>query len=89
MFGLKAGVGLLAEILCLSLSALAQYPKMEATTMTIEELKKLPVGKVRRIARSLNLIIDLPGMTKGEMVGMISDRLGEDKVAWTLLDQFK
>ena len=56
--------------------------------MTIEELKKLPVGKVRRIARSLNLIIDLPGMTKGEMAGMISDRLGEDKVAWTLLDQF-
>ena len=57
--------------------------------MTISQLKKLPVGKVRRIARSLNLIIDLPGMTKGEMVGMISDRLGEDKVAWTLLDQFK
>jgi len=57
--------------------------------MTIEELKKLPAAKVRRIARSLNLIIDLPGMTKGEMVGMISDRLGEDKVAWTLLDQFK
>jgi hypothetical protein len=62
---------------------------MEATTMTIEELKKLPVGKVRWIARSLNLIIDLPGMTKGEMVGMISDRLGEGKVGWTLLDQFK
>ena len=57
--------------------------------MTIEELKKLPVGKVRRIARNLNLIIDRLGMTKGEMVGMISDRLGEDKVAWTLLDQFK
>lgn len=57
--------------------------------MTISEMKRLPTSKVRRIARSLNLIIDLPGMTKGEMVGMISDRLGEDKVAWTLLDQFK
>ena len=57
--------------------------------MTISQLKKLPAAKVRRIARSLNLIIDLPGMTKGEMVGMISDRLDEDKVAWTLLDQFK
>jgi hypothetical protein len=57
--------------------------------MTIEELKKLPVAKMRRIARSLNIIIDLPDMTKGEMVGMISNRLGEDKVGWTLLDQFK
>jgi hypothetical protein len=57
--------------------------------MTISELKKLPTAKVRRIAKSLNLIIDLPGMTKGEMVGMISDRLGEGKVGWTLLDQFK
>jgi len=57
--------------------------------MTISEMKRLPTSKVRRIARSLNLIIDLSGMTKGEMVGMISDRLGEDKVAWTLLDQFK
>ena len=57
--------------------------------MTIEELKKFPVAKVRRIARSLKLIIDLPGMTKGEIVGMISERLGEDKVSWTLLDQFK
>ena len=57
--------------------------------MTISQLKKLPAAKVRWIARNLNLIIDLPGMTKGEMGGMISDRLGEDKVAWTLLDQFK
>ena len=73
---------------CLSLSALL-ISQLEATTMTISELKRLPTSKVRRIARSLNLIIDLPGMTKGEMVGMISDRLGEDKVGWTLLDQFK
>ncbi len=73
---------------CLSLSALPIF-QLEATTMTINELKRLPTSKVRRIAKSLNLIIDLPGMTKGEMVGMISDRLGEDKVAWTLLDQFK
>jgi hypothetical protein len=57
--------------------------------MTTSELKRLPAAKVRRIARSLKLIIDLPGMTKDEMVGMISDRLGEDKVGWTLLDQFK
>ena len=57
--------------------------------MTISELHKLPAAKVRRIARSLNLIIDLPGMTKGEMVGMISDRLVEDKVGWKLLDQYQ
>ena len=57
--------------------------------MTIAELKKLPAAKVRRKAQSLNLIIDLPNMTKGEMVGMISDRLGEGQVGWTLLDQFK
>ena len=57
--------------------------------MTISELKKLPAAKVRRIAQGLNLIIDLPGLTKGEMVGMISDRLGEDKVGWTLLEQYK
>ncbi len=57
--------------------------------MTASELHKLPAAKVRRIAQSLILITDLPGMTKSEMVGMISDRLGEDKVGWKLLDQYQ
>jgi len=84
---LMTGAGLLAEFLS-SYECLTHISQLEATTMTISELKRLPTSKVRRIAQSLNLIIDLPGLTKGEMVGMISDRLGEGKVGWTLLDQF-
>ena len=84
---LNTGAETLAEVLSLIERLLVS--KLEATTMTISELKRLPAAKVRRIAKSLNLIIDLPGLTKGEMVGMISDRLGEGQVGWTLLDQFE
>jgi hypothetical protein len=60
--------------------------------MTIDELKKLSAFKVRQIARSLNLIIDLPGTTKAEIIGYIIDRLGspeENRVGWKLLDQYE
>jgi hypothetical protein len=60
--------------------------------MTMDELKKLSASKVRQIARSLNLIIYLPGTTKAEIIGYIIDRLGspeENRVGWKLLDQYQ
>jgi hypothetical protein len=64
---------------------------MEDKTMTKSELRQRPVSSLKRIANYLGLFIPRD-FTKQDTFETICDRLGspeENRVGWTLLDQFK
>jgi hypothetical protein len=59
--------------------------------MTKSELRQRPVSSLKRIANYLGLFIPRD-FTSGDIFEIICDRLGnpeENRVGWTLLDQFK
>jgi len=59
--------------------------------MTKSELRQRPVSSLKRIANYPGLFIPRD-FTRGDIFEIICDRLGspeENRVGWTLLDQFK
>jgi hypothetical protein len=53
--------------------------------MTPSKLNKLSLTMLKRIARSYNLTV-YEDFTKQDIADMIRERLGEDPVAWILLE---